>query len=74
MHLSNTAVLLLGALQPALGSRTFDTIGDVNEVEAQYITTDQTVINYHAPNHGCGGYRAWVGIWPADVCDYFELP
>ncbi|KAM0740031.1 hypothetical protein ACQRIT_005215 [Beauveria bassiana] len=71
MHLSNTAVLLLGALQPALGARTFDTIGDVNEVESQYITIDQTVINYHAPNHGCGGYKAWVGIWPADVCDYF---
>ncbi|KAM0664437.1 hypothetical protein ACQRIT_007456 [Beauveria bassiana] len=73
MHLSNAAVLLLGALQPALGNgkRTFPFIGDLNEIEAQYINTNETVINYCAPNHGCGGYKAWVGIWPADVCDNY---
>jgi hypothetical protein len=71
MHLSNAAVLLLGALQPAFGSRTFEDLGDLNEIESQYVSTNETIINYYAPDHGCGGYRAWVGVWPADVCDNY---
>ncbi|KAK8150052.1 hypothetical protein G3M48_004431 [Beauveria asiatica] len=71
MHLSNAAVLLLGALQPALGIRTFEDLGDLNEIESQYVSTNETIINYYAPDHGCGGHRAWVGVWPADVCDYY---
>ncbi|KAM3556856.1 hypothetical protein ARSEF4850_005330 [Beauveria asiatica] len=71
MHLSNAAVLLLGALQPASGTRTFEVLGDLNEIESQYVSTNKTIINYYAPDHGCGGYRAWVGVWPADVCDNY---
>ncbi|OAA37088.1 hypothetical protein BBO_07787 [Beauveria brongniartii RCEF 3172] len=71
MHLSNAAVLLLGALQPALGRRTFDSIGDLNEIESQWVSTNETIINYYAPDHGCGGYKAWVGVWPANACDYY---
>ncbi|KAM3457188.1 hypothetical protein MY3296_001240 [Beauveria thailandica] len=73
MHLSNAAVLLLGALQPALGARTFEELGDLNEIESQYVSNNETIINYYAPDHGCGGgYRPWVGVWPADVCDNYR--
>ncbi|KAM3500465.1 hypothetical protein MY10362_006377 [Beauveria mimosiformis] len=70
MHLSNAAVLLLGALQPALG-RTFDSLGDLNEIESQWVSTNETIINYYAPDNECGDSKAWVGVWPASACDYY---
>ncbi|XWW93408.1 hypothetical protein V2A60_001341 [Cordyceps javanica] len=72
MHFSNAAVLLLGALQPALGKpallhRAGD--GSKNEILSQWMTATETVINFFAPDTGCGDTRAWVGVWPTDACN-----
>ncbi|EFY86748.1 hypothetical protein MAC_07249 [Metarhizium acridum CQMa 102] len=74
MFLSNAAVLLLlGALQPALGKPAIPRPmldGSKNEIASQWLTATETVINYLAPNPGCGAnVKAWVGVWSADACN-----
>ncbi|KAM3538624.1 hypothetical protein ARSEF1564_008454 [Beauveria bassiana] len=72
MLFSNAAVLLLGALQPALGTPTLlRRAGDEtkNEILSQYQTPTATVIIFRAPTPGCGNTRAWVGVWPTDACN-----
>ncbi|PMB64074.1 hypothetical protein BM221_010242 [Beauveria bassiana] len=70
MHFSNAAIFLLGALQPTLAKptllhRTGD--GSQNKIVSQWQTATETVIDFLAPNPGCGSTKPWVGIWPVDA-------
>ncbi|KID83990.1 hypothetical protein MGU_08756 [Metarhizium guizhouense ARSEF 977] len=72
MYLSTATVLVLGALQPVLGSpapQRVPTDGSQNVIISDWLTATKTVINYHAPDPKCGGHRPWVGMWPADACN-----
>ncbi|EFY99184.1 hypothetical protein X797_002481 [Metarhizium robertsii] len=72
MLLPSATVLLLGALQPALGKpslRRRQMDGSKNEIGAQRVTATEIAIDYLAPNPPCGGYTPWVGVWPADACN-----
>ncbi|KAM3503436.1 hypothetical protein MY11210_008720 [Beauveria gryllotalpidicola] len=70
MHFSNAAVFLLSALQPALGKPTLlhrAGDGSQNEIMSQWLSATETVINFFAPNPGCGNTKPWVGVWPVDA-------
>ncbi|OAQ99854.1 hypothetical protein LLEC1_05135 [Akanthomyces lecanii] len=67
MHFPNTAVLLLGALQPALGKpatlhRAEGRSG--SRVGSQWAGAREAFVAYIAGDNVCGTDQPWAGLWP----------
>ncbi|EFZ03025.1 hypothetical protein X797_012376 [Metarhizium robertsii] len=69
MLLSNTALLLLSVMQPALGQATAGCGSE--ELMFKQLTPEQVTLAYNVKSTGCdAGVRTWVGVWDA----YAPLP
>ncbi|KAK8146992.1 hypothetical protein G3M48_002294 [Beauveria asiatica] len=80
MRQFSAAALLLGALQPALAAPSpgepelprVPLDGTKNVIMTQWLTATEFVINYYAPDPGCGSKKSWVGVWPVDACNPYH--
>ncbi|KHN95552.1 uncharacterized protein MAM_06609 [Metarhizium album ARSEF 1941] len=67
MFLSNAAVLLLGAMQPALGKPTANCAYDGGaRFSSTSFTRNQTIVSFIEPESRCPLGEAMIGVWPAD--------
>ncbi|KGQ09270.1 hypothetical protein BBAD15_g5395 [Beauveria bassiana D1-5] len=43
--------------------------GSQNEISDQHLSATETVIQFFAPNPGCGNTKPWVAVWPSDASE-----
>ncbi|KAG8407442.1 hypothetical protein J3459_018494 [Metarhizium acridum] len=72
MLLSTAGLLLLSALQPALGQPT-DCRGTSSNVSVKQITPNEISISYNASDARCNAdVKTWVGVWEASASSTSE--